>query len=49
VPLLRHGKLSIDEIAGKCGFADRYHFSKSFRKYFGLPPAEFRMRHNNQA
>ena len=46
---LRHGKLSIDEIAGKCGFADRYHFSKSFRKHFGLPPAEFRMRHNNQA
>ena len=45
---LRHSKLSIDEIAEKYGFADRYHFSKSFRKYFGLPPVEFRRRHDIQ-
>lgn len=42
---LRHTALSIDEIAEKYGFADRYHFSKAFRSCYGLPPAEFRRRH----
>ena len=43
--LLRHSQSSIEEIAENCGYADRYHFSKAFRSYFGLPPAEFRRRH----
>ena len=43
--LLRHSLSSIEEIAENCGYADRYHFSKAFRAYFGLPPAEFRRRH----
>ena len=43
--LLRRSQSSIEEIAENCGYADRYHFSKAFRSYFGLPPAEFRSRH----
>jgi len=43
--LLRNSQHSIEEIAENCGYADRYHFSKAFRSYFGLPPAEFRKRH----
>jgi AraC-like DNA-binding protein len=43
--LLRHSRSSIDEIAAGCGFADRYHFSKAFRKEFGIPPAEYRKKH----
>lgn len=43
--LLRNSQHSIEEIAEYCGYADRYHFSKAFRSYFGLPPAEFRKRH----
>lgn len=43
--LLRHSRLSIDTIAGRCGFADRYHFSKAFRKEFGIPPGEYRKKH----
>lgn len=42
---LRHTLFTIDEIAERHGFADRYQFSKSFRNYYGLPPAEFRRRH----
>ena len=43
--LLRHTRFSIEEIAEQCGFADRYHFSKAFRKNFQIPPAEYRRRH----
>ena len=43
--LLRYTKLTIDKIAENCGFADRYHFSKAFCNYFGLPPVKFRNIH----
>lgn len=36
---------SIDEIAGDTGFADRFHFTRVFRKQMGSAPAEFRKRH----
>ena len=35
-------ELSMDDIAAGGGFADRYHFSKAFRKVFGIPPGRFR-------
>ena len=44
--LLRHSQSSIDKIAENCGFADRYHFSKAFKNHFGIPPVEFRKKHN---
>lgn len=33
---------SIDEISWRCGFADLAHFSRSFKRRFGLSPREFR-------
>lgn len=33
---------SIDEVAEHCGFADRYHFSKAFKKFTGAAPAAYR-------
>ena len=32
----------IPDIAERCGYADRYHFSKAFKKYFGVTPAAIR-------
>lgn len=34
--------LTIEEIAEKTGFANRYHFSRQFAKQFGRPPAFYR-------
>ena len=42
---LDRGNLTIDEIAEKCGFTDRFHLSKVFKKAKGLPPAEYRKRY----
>lgn len=39
----------IDRIAANLGFADRYHFSRLFRSYTGLPPAAFRKIRTSQA
>ena len=36
----------ISGIAKKCGFADRYAFSKAFKKYTGCAPAEYRQKNN---
>ncbi|WP_461671163.1 helix-turn-helix transcriptional regulator, partial [Mycobacterium tuberculosis] len=33
---------TMKEIAESCGFADEFHFSKSFKKQFGLPPKTWR-------
>ncbi len=35
-------KISINEIANNCGFSSAAHFSRTFRKYFGLTAKEFR-------
>ena len=31
----------VKQVAEICGFADRFHFSKEFKKYYGLPPAKW--------
>jgi AraC-like DNA-binding protein len=36
---------SVDEIAADAGFADRFHFTRVFRKHMGCGPAQFRKRH----
>ncbi|MBQ4328429.1 MAG: helix-turn-helix transcriptional regulator [Lentisphaeria bacterium] len=41
VELLMYKGATIKETADKLGFADRYHFSKVFRHYFGISPARF--------
>ena len=37
--------LTIDEIAERCGFANRYHFSRVFAQLMSHPPARFRALH----
>jgi AraC-like DNA-binding protein len=36
--------LSLDEIAARCGYSSRSHFSAAFRKHHGASPTEFRTR-----
>lgn len=33
---------TIDEIATGSGYADRFHFSKAFKKFYGFPPGSYR-------
>lgn len=40
--LLHHGNETIDAIAARTGFSDRYHLSKVFAKQRGMGPAAFR-------
>ena len=39
---LHYSDFEIDEISSKCGFYDRHHFSKIFKKQTGLAPANYR-------
>lgn len=39
--LLVNSESTIDEIAAMTGYADRYHFSKAFKKFYFLPPAAY--------
>ena len=43
--LLVRTSFSIDEIAERCGFANRYHFSRVFAQRMAHPPARFRAIH----
>jgi len=43
--LLSRTALSIDEIAERCGFANRYHFSRVFAQRMAIPPGRYRARH----
>ncbi|MFV0345571.1 MAG: helix-turn-helix domain-containing protein [Bacteroidales bacterium] len=40
--LLHHSNMSIDEVAAACGFADRYHFSRSFKQITNHSPAMYK-------
>ena len=40
--LLTSTNMTAAEVAFKCGFEDQYYFSKSFKKYYGLPPSQYR-------
>ena len=41
--LLQHTNQRIGEIAFACGFAEISHFSKSFLKYYGVSPSDYRL------
>ena len=40
--LLAETEQSLESIAEQCGFVDRHHLSRAFKKYWHVPPAEFR-------
>ncbi|MBE7024664.1 MAG: AraC family transcriptional regulator [Ruminococcaceae bacterium] len=40
--LLENTTLSCEEIATSCGFCDPAHFSKCFKKHFGINPSKYR-------
>ena len=46
--LLAHTGLTIDEIAERSGFSNRFHFSRVFRQIAGEPPAHFRAAHTER-
>lgn len=43
--LINNQNLSIKEISSIVGYEDAYHFSKSFKKYYGVSPAEYKKIH----
>ena len=40
--MMHNQESSIDQIAEKCGFSDRQHFSKVFKRIAKIPPAQYR-------
>lgn len=44
IMILHHSNKEIEDIALECGFYDRHHFSKIFKKQTGIPPAKYRLR-----
>jgi|ERR1700733_12828594 AraC family transcriptional regulator len=40
--LLTESKLSLIEIAHRCGFPDQSQFTTTFRRYLGLPPGQYK-------
>lgn len=40
--LLEKGELKINEVAKNVGYNDAYHFSKLFKKYYGIPPSKYK-------
>jgi AraC-like DNA-binding protein len=45
VSLLLKTNLSVGQIAYSIGYLDQYHFSRNFKKAYGLSPNNFRKRH----
>ena len=46
IDLLDEGRLSVGEIADRCGFCDIYYFSRLFKPYMGISPLEYRGKKN---
>ena len=44
--LLAYPEETLEEIAAKCGFNCQFHFSRSFKRRFGYPPASYRRMHH---
>jgi AraC family transcriptional regulator len=40
--LLAHSKLSLIEIAHKCGFPDQSQFTTTFRRHLGVTPGQYK-------
>lgn len=46
--LEKNPEISIQVVASRVGYEDAYHFSKLFKKYYGLPPIYYRGRQKGQ-
>jgi AraC-like DNA-binding protein len=44
VSLSEHGKL-VKQVADEIGYDDEFHFSRAFKKVFGMPPMQFAQHH----
>ena len=42
--LLADGAMPVNEVAGRCGFASPFHFSRVFHRFAGIPPSKWRGR-----
>lgn len=45
--LLIHTNFTIKDISEKVGYRDQFHFSKLFKKHFGLPPSKVRKKNKD--
>lgn len=45
--LLSGNKLSMSEIAEKCGFGESYYFSRLFKEYMGMSPKEYQKKYKS--
>ena len=45
---LEGSNLPLKEISDKCGYANQYYFSTSFKKHMGLSPSAYRKKRKNQ-
>ena len=45
--LLSGNKLSMSEIAEKCGFGESYYFSRRFKEYMGMSPKEYQKKYKS--
>ena len=39
---LRQPRSTVQDVAGQLGYTDAFHFSKVFKRVFGLSPTDFR-------
>ena len=46
--LLHSDQYSIDEICEMVGVKDRFHFSRTFKKMYGVPPAQYRRNYSSE-
>lgn len=46
--LMRLTNLPIKAIAAQCGYPNQLHFSQAFKKYYGLPPREWRKQNHTK-
>ena len=46
--LLHSNQYSIDEICEMVGVKDRFHFSRTFKKIYGVPPAQYRKNYSSE-
>jgi AraC-like DNA-binding protein len=42
------GHYTVKELAGQVGFSDPYHFSRAFKKHFGISPSQFQHSHTRR-